>query len=317
MYVFELVGEDDAFATYEAAALASEVRHAAPGVAVGADVTRWVDHLGWTRSVSNLVCRTEPTREAMRQGLANASLDIRGSVAVRARGMRETTIDTVTIEQSLGDVLSQRDYSIDLDRPDHVLRVLVSGGVAYLGWVVAEPGGDVGSRRPTDRPFFQPGSMAPRLARGLVNIAGVRPGVRMLDPMCGTGGIALEGVRVGGRVLGLDMQPRMVAGTRRNWRAITAPGELDVLQGDAARLPIADDAVHAVVVDVPYGRQSKIAGPSLVEGALQEARRVADVAVVVADSPISEIAEAAGWSIQRTFARHVHRSLTRHISHFS
>jgi tRNA (guanine10-N2)-dimethyltransferase len=70
-----------------------------------------------------------------------------------------------------------------------------------------------------------------------------------------------------------------------------------------------------VVFDAPYGRQSKVVGDlePLVAGALSEARRLADRAVVVADREWTDAAREAGWRVTGTFERRVHRSLTRYV----
>jgi tRNA (guanine10-N2)-dimethyltransferase len=107
----------------------------------------------------------------------------------------------------------------------------------------------------------------------------------------------------------------MVRGTRENLRAERDDG-FDVLRADATRLPLCDGAVDAAVVDVPYGRQSKIAADSLatlVGDALAELHRVSPRAVVVGDRSWVEAAQAAGWTVDATFERRVHRSLVRHV----
>jgi tRNA (guanine10-N2)-dimethyltransferase len=151
------------------------------------------------------------------------------------------------------------------------------------------------------------------LARALANMAGARPGSTVLDPMCGTGGILLEAGLAGARVLGVDAQRKMVQGSRENLAAYLDDWALS--QGDAAALPLVDDAVDGVVFDTPYGRQSKIAGEldELVREALAEARRVAPRCVVVGDRPWSQPATAAGWTVEAAFQRRVHRSLTRYV----
>ena len=158
--------------------------------------------------------------------------------------------------------------------------------------------------------------MDPILARALVNIAGARPGATLLDPMCGTGGLLLEGALVGARVVGVDAQAKMAAGTRRNLRELVPDAPAAVCRGDATRLPLADGAADAAVVDVPYGRQSKIEADSLaglVGDALAEVRRVAPRAVVVGDRSWAGAARDAGWTVERSFERRVHRSLVRHV----
>ena len=316
MYALELAGQDDAFAAYEAGSAASDVAVVAPGLAVAETVTDRLEDLAFTHRASELLERTAATAESARDALEGASIERQGSVAVRARGVRGTDVDTQKVERELGSVLVDRGFSIDLDDPDHELRAVFSADVCLLGWLAFESVRGYGSRRPTDRPFFQPGSMDPLLARAVVNIAGAKPGTRILDPMCGTGGILIEAGLVGASVLGIDAQSKMVRGTRRNLAAALDAERYDVAIGDATAMPVRDEGVDAVVFDAPYGRQSKIAHrdlDGLVGGALVEARRVAERGVLVADRSWSSSSRAAGWEVEATFERRVHRSLTRYV----
>lgn len=323
MYVLELVGDDDDFAAYEAECGASAVTVESPGLATARGITERVDNLAYTRRISALVGRCEPTQSDARALLSAASTDRTGSVAVRAVDVRgKTGVDTQAVERELGELLVERGFSVDLEAPDHELRALFGEAVCLLGWLVAEPERSFSTRQPGDRPFFQPGSMDPSFARALANVAGARPSAAVCDPMCGTGGILIEAGLVGARVVGLDAQEKMVRGTRRNLEAyLRADPEGDlaapwsVVRGDAATLPFCDDAFDAVVFDTPYGRQSKIRGnlDELVFDALAEARRVAPRCVVVGDRPWASIADEAGWTTEAAFDRPVHRSLTRYV----
>ncbi len=320
MYLFELVGEDDAFAVYEAAVASEGIHRVGPGLAVARTVSPVVAHLAFTRCVSDFLVDAPATLDGIYEAVASRSLDRSGSAAVRARAIRGARIDSRAIERRLGNILVDEGLQIDLEAPDHVLRVVTAGERAYIGWQLIEPGDAFSQRRPTDRPFFQPGSMAPRLARALVNIAGIREADVLVDPMCGTGGILLEGGLVGARVIGLDMQRRMVEGARRNCRAITPGARVELIVGDARALPVQAGMVRAVVFDAPYGRQSRVTArdrDALVREALKEAHDVTASAVVVADRSLTVIAEDCGWTVRATFVRRVHRSLDRHIHHLT
>ncbi|WP_254861820.1 methyltransferase domain-containing protein [Halovivax gelatinilyticus] len=360
MYVLELGGEDDAFAIAEARAAATGLEPLGPGLALAKAISHErVRTLAYTRRASELVGRTDAALASARVLLETAALDRAGTVAVRATDVKGTTgIDTAEAERTLGGVLTDRGYSVDLDDPDHVLRASFSEGpidpdsgsvlkpadgenglahgtdaatgdhhsVCALGWLAAESVRDFGDRRPTDKPFFQPGSMDPLLARAVVNLAGARPNATVLDPMCGTGGVLVEAGLVGANVIGTDAQVKMVRGARENLAHFldptaesslpNRPGRFDVARADATALPLADDAVDAVVFDAPYGRQSKIEThrlEDLVSGALEETRRVADRGVIVADRSWASLAREAGWTIDAAFERRVHRSLTRYV----
>jgi tRNA (guanine10-N2)-dimethyltransferase len=313
VYLLELAGDDDAFALREAESRASDAELLAPGLATARGIRR-PETLAYTRRVCRLVGTCEPAVEDAVAVLKAASTEREGTVAVRARDVRGITdIDTQAAERRLGSVLVDRGFEVDLDDPDHTLVALFSE-TAALGWLETETTRDFGDRQPTDKPFFQPGSMDPMDARALANIAGAGPETRLLDPMCGTGGILVEAGLAGGEVVGVDAQEKMARGARKNLDHYLDDGE--VVRSDATRLPFADDSFDGVVFDAPYGRQSKIESVSLDElvgDALAEVRRVAPKAVLVADRPWNDAAEDAGWTVESRFDRRVHRSLVRYV----
>lgn len=318
VYVIELAGEDDGFAAAEAEAAGEGVSVAAPGLATAEalDQEQFV-HLAYSRRASEVIGRAPASIDAAKEVLEETERAVRdGTVAVKARDVRGTAeIDTQAAERVLGAVLVEAGMPVDLDSPDHVLVALFAADSAYLGWQVAESVRDYGDRAPTDRPFFQPGSMDPLLARAVVNLADVAPGDRVLDPMCGTGGLLIEAALVGGRPIGFDAQSKMVHGTNENLKAVA--DEVPSLGlADATALPVGDASAEAVVFDAPYGRQSRIETHTLgalVAGALAEAKRVGEQGVLVADREYRTEAEAAGWSVEAVHQRPVHQSLTRYV----
>lgn len=315
VYVLELAGVDDEFAAYEAEMAASDVTVIAPGLATARGLTDRVRNLAFTHRASRLIGTCAPEIATARALVSAANIDRTGTVAVRAVDVRGSTgIDTQRVERELGNVLVERGFAVDLENPDHELRALFAGDTCALGWIAVATERRFGTRQPGERPFFQPGSMDPMLARALANMAGAREDATILDPMCGTGGILIEAGLVGARVVGVDAQAKMVRGTRENLTAFL-DGEWGVVRGDAAALPIANNSVDGVVFDAPYGRQSKIHGEltELVQEALAEAHRVAPRCVVVGDRPWTQPANEVGWQTEAAFTRRVHRSLSRYI----
>ena len=309
--------------------------------------------LALTRAAGSLLGHTDASVESARALLASARLDREGSVAVRARDVRSSAgMDTQRVERELGSILVERGFTVDLEHPDHELRALFAAGDlardpavdpedpfdpvtvgtvqcapeledgdrCVLGWTTVRSRRDFGERVPTDRPFFQPGSMDPIVARALANIAGAAPGKLLVDPMCGTGGLLVEAGLIGARTVGVDAQEKMIRGARTNLRAYLdgrdSATAWDLLRGDATELPLADDCADAIVVDVPYERQSAVAAASLddlIEGTLLEAHRIAPRAVLVGDRSWIPAARAAGWDVETVARRRVHRSLVRHV----
>lgn len=69
----------------------------------------------------------------------------------------------------------------------------------------------------------------------------LRPGDLMLDLACGSGDLAAEALRAGGRVVGLDFSAGMLASARRRDLGC------DLLRADALALPLRDGACDALV----------------------------------------------------------------------
>ncbi len=78
--------------------------------------------------------------------------------------------------------------------------------------------------------------------RRLTAEAVVKPGDRVLDACCGTGDLAIEAERRGGKVVGVDFSARMLERARRK------SGTIEWMQGDALELPFADADFDAVTV---------------------------------------------------------------------
>jgi demethylmenaquinone methyltransferase/2-methoxy-6-polyprenyl-1,4-benzoquinol methylase len=70
----------------------------------------------------------------------------------------------------------------------------------------------------------------------------VWPGDRVLDACCGTGDLAVEAERRGGRVVGLDFSARMLERARKK------SGAIEWVQGDALALPFGGDEFDAATV---------------------------------------------------------------------
>jgi len=171
-----------------------------------------------------------------------------------------------TFAGRIGGVLSAMDAKIDLEHPKRRFGILLDEGSCSVtfGWLEGTgPKGDVSvERRASQRPFFKPVSLEPRLARLAVNLAsGPLQKGATLDPMTGTGGFAIEAALSGRDVIALDLDTEMIAGAKKNleWSGSTASV---FFQGDAtdvkASIPIDGPQLFSgIVLDPPYGRNSQ------------------------------------------------------------
>jgi SAM-dependent methyltransferase len=82
-------------------------------------------------------------------------------------------------------------------------------------------------------------------AARLVEHAGIRAGMRVLDVACGTGVVAVTAARLGARVTGLDLTPELLEAARANSRI--AGLEIDWHEGDVEHLPFDAGTFDAVV----------------------------------------------------------------------
>ena len=166
----------------------------------------------------------------------------------------------------VGGLLSSMGAKIDLEHPKQRFGILLdqhSNSVTF-GWLQGMgPKGD-GSveRRASQRPFFKPVSLEPRLARLAVNLAsGPLQKGATLDPMTGTGGFAIEAALSGRDVVALDLDAEMIVGAKSNleWSGSTANV---FFQGDATNVKASiptdgPQAFSGIVLDPPYGRNSQ------------------------------------------------------------
>jgi len=108
-----------------------------------------------------------------------------------------------------------------------------------------------GTRKPSPHSEI---SLPPRLARTLVNLAGLKPGQTLLDPFCGSGTILVEAYGKSLRCLGVDSRASRVQETRENIRwsigGVTDRG-YDIRKGDARDLPrmLRGTRVDAIVTE--------------------------------------------------------------------
>ena len=229
----------------------------------------------------------------------------KGALAVRTMRIdgRINDFSTQSTAGKIGSIAVAEQFTIDLENPEIEIGLIADGGsnIVACGWLVGNFDDSIGTanRRATERPFFRPISLDPRLARLAVNLAcGPIDKRAILDPMTGTGGFAVEAVMMGRRCIAVDMSQEMVDGTTENivWalQGQTAKNDYHVLTGDACELPkTIDDSWHGqisgIVLDPPYGRNSHGSQShyDLISKTLQSARAIiSDDAKLVLIVPI-------------------------------
>ncbi|NLL95047.1 MAG: methyltransferase, partial [Thermoplasmatales archaeon] len=242
-----------------------------------------------------------------------------GTFAVRCKrfkGMMQD-VDSQKIAERLGDELS-KDHKVDLGNPDNVVRVVMSDRLHVFLDEHDVDREDFENRKVGNRPFFSPISLHPKYARALINMAGAKKGDTVLDPFCGTGGIAIEAAMMGFKAIASDFDPEMVAGTRENMEfyGLELHGHCVCDVGDVGD---AFGKVDRVVTDPPYGRSTHTGGEmvdsicgralSSFPGILRDGGSAGVVFPRRLDAPPG--LRLSGIEVQK-----VHRSLSRHYHVF-
>jgi len=198
-----------------------------------------------------------------------------GTFAVRAKrlGTGISGLSRREIESEAGAKISSDSRTVDLENPDYeVVVVLAGSGDASSHWDDVHVGqlvvwglrdgvskGPYSGTSPTERPFFKPVTLDPRLARLMVSLSFSRgkPSA-VVDPFCGTGGIAIEASMLGFEVFASDLDPRMVEGTMANLEWVGGSGGYLVEEFSADRIhqKWGNRPGCSFVFDPPYGRNS-------------------------------------------------------------
>jgi len=233
-----------------------------------------------------------------------------GSFSVRIKKI-DKGINSMLEEKRISEqIISRTSLNVDLTNPDHEIYGLYLDDNIYLGHAlfVNDPK-SFQSRKPQYRPYFHPSSIDPRLARAIVNLSEAKEEV--MDPFCGTGGILIEAGLMGLEVHGIDIEKKMVEGTRSNLGHYGVEG--DIRLGDSSRMPT-DRHFETVVTDVPYGRSTVIGKDRdvLYKVAFEKIYEICKKKAVVV-TPAEHDFTQYGFRTEAKAAVRVHKSLIRHI----
>jgi tRNA (guanine10-N2)-dimethyltransferase len=155
----------------------------------------------------------------------------------------------------------------------------------------------------------------------MVNLTKPKTGELILDPCCGTGSMLIEAALIGCRVLGLDIQRRMVRGSLKNLSYFNINPE-GIIVADASKPPITK--VDCVVTDPPYGRSAttlKRTTKQIIEEVLTAVSDMLDKGkrvCIAAPKTLSvgSIGVDLGYKHLESHFAYVHRTLTREIAVF-
>jgi len=246
--------------------------------------------------------------------------------AVRIRRVRTNApeLNSMVLESKIGELVLKQNPNarVNLRSPNKTFFGVLTGDSFIFGLKLAEiPAKPFVERRARKKPFFHPSAMPSKLARCMVNLTRARSGDTVFDPFCGTGSMLVEAGLIGCRVLGADIQRRMVNGTFRNLNYFQIEPE-GMLIADASDPPLS--RVDCVVTDPPYGRSTitlKRTTNQIVKevlratlAMLKERQRICIASPKTLE--IAKIGTSLGYKHLESHFVYVHRTLTREIALF-
>lgn len=167
--------------------------------------------------------------------------------------------------------------SVAVDKKHATELIVVPRGREYLvGITEAVHEYESWSRRDYGRPFADPkaGMLPPKVARMAVNLARLGKTRTLLDPFCGMGTVLAEAYSIGWRVIGSDVDERVVAKAKANlsWFAREAKGGegeiVDIMVCDAVHISdkLPPGSIDAIVTE-PFMGSTNIANEQKIDAA--------------------------------------------------
>ena len=324
LFFFELNGESkdmpkaEVAGCLEAVTDSFEIVASGPGYVVASFEERFfdevADRISLTHSLGRYLGSYEPDDVS---GLETAELP-EGTFAVRGKrfeGMMRD-VDSQALVRKVGGILSRKN-DVNLKEPDFVVKMQMCDKVhLFIEQRVTETD-LLNKRKVSERPFFSPISLHPKYARALINMTAVKTGGTVLDPFCGTGGIAIEAAAMGMKAIASDFDEEMVIGCQENmdfYGLKLADFEVSDISDIVGRF----SEIDSVCTDPPYGRSTKTGGEDIDRIYARAGEAIPKVlnpgarAGIVLPHPMEfDTMELEGMYIQR-----VHGSLSRHYHVF-
>lgn len=280
-----------------------------------------VNRLAYAHEVSKLLFMTNI--ENLKDKILKVDWDsiLGQTFAVRVKRIN-SEISSREMEVKIGGIIDRLSSSkVNLENPESFVRVVFNDSKVFFGIRV----GKINKKhfniaKPHKRPFFHPSSLDPKIARCMVNLARVKKGEKILDPFCGAGGVLIEAGMIGIKVIGCDIDKKMVKGAIENLKYFGIK-DFKVFQEDARKIKL-KEKVDAIVTDPPYGISTSTKGEELsklyYEFLLSAKDNLKDNGILCMASPhfvdIDKIIGKTKFKILERYEIRLHKSLTRIIN---
>ena len=283
-------------------------------------IHRLGERLSFTFYIDELLFSCFNSPDDIKKYAKDVFIDKKGSIAINYKN-RSENIDSRSIVKILAEIYT-KNTPVNLTNPDVEVRALITDGKVYVGIKIAEVDRSLFEKRKVQyRPFFSPISLHPKLARALVNLSLIKKDETMLDPFCGTGGILLEAGLIGAKIVGSDIEAKMIEGCTKTLDSYKIKN-YNLFCSDIGDINKYNVDIDAVVSDLPYGKSTTTKGEHLEQlykrtfenicNVLKKGRRAV---VGLSNKDMVSIGEHY-FSLLEVHELRVHRSLTRYFAVF-
>jgi len=221
-------------------------------------IKRLADRLSFTFFIDEFLFSCSNHIKEIKKKAQENTFDKKGSIAIKYKN-RSNTVDSQPILQELAEIYSKH-RNVNLKDPDIEIRGLITDSNVYVGIKTAEINRrQFEERKVQNRPFFSPISLHPKLARAMVNLSSIKKDEILLDPFCGTGGILIEAGLNDLKVIGSDIEYKMIEGSRKNLDFYKIKN-YELYHSDIGDIKKYVKKVDSVVTDLPYGKSTTTKG---------------------------------------------------------
>ena len=245
-------------------------------------------------------------------------------VRVYRIGKASANFVSTKLESSIGKIIwhqTKGKNKANMKKPDIVfVLVFYEDSFVFGQEIYSRQKGAFDERQANLRPFFKPGTLEPRFARLMVNLAKTNSKKLLLDPFCGPGGILVEGGLIGCEIIGVDLNSKMINGARKNLQHYLPNTSYSLLLADARDLPFTE-SIDSIATDPPYGKSTSTFGKGiedLLKQFFDEAHNVLIPGGIISigmlsEVPLQQIVEDAGYKLELYEKMYIHKSLTRRV----
>lgn len=259
---------------------------------------------------------------AIKAGLMKADPDLSISVKIHSPDGKDE-FSRSYIFHNFDEMARKMGFRVHHRDPEQKLFMNV-GDHIISGTVVRETDRDGTDRRRGSRmPFNRPIVMEPKLARAMVNLAGLKPGSLVLDPFMGPAGLALEAAHLGYEVVGIERDEEIHTGALNNIKAHGMDRNVMTYYGDSRtmdRLAFWEDLKNfdGIITDPPFGRSAPLMGEDpeklFIDVASKASLKMKRGSPLVMDSDRVDIFHRIeDFELMVIHPFRVHKSLTRYI----